>query len=67
MVTLALNPLQTTGLPGVVTTLVGQALRSGAMIHAGSNFSHVMAFRKAEGHTLVTDGIYRYGCYILSC
>ncbi|KAI0661056.1 protein-s-isoprenylcysteine O-methyltransferase [Cubamyces menziesii] len=47
-------------LVGVVTTLVGQALRSGAMIHAGSNFSHVMAFRKAEGHTLVTDGIYRW-------
>ena len=29
------------------------------MIHAGSNFSHIMAHRKAEGHVLVTSGIYR--------
>lgn len=30
------------------------------MIHAGTNFSHMLAFRKAQGHVLVTDGIYRY-------
>ncbi|TFK91472.1 protein-s-isoprenylcysteine O-methyltransferase [Polyporus arcularius HHB13444] len=47
-------------LVGIVLSLVGQALRSAAMIHAGSNFSHIMASRKAEGHVLVTSGIYSY-------
>ncbi|KAI0723237.1 protein-s-isoprenylcysteine O-methyltransferase [Earliella scabrosa] len=45
---------------GVILVIVGQALRSTAMIHAASNFSHVMAFRKQEGHVLVTDGIYKW-------
>ncbi|KAI0638117.1 ICMT-domain-containing protein [Trametes polyzona] len=45
---------------GIVLTVVGQALRSIAMIHAGTNFSHVLAFRKAQGHVLVTDGIYQW-------
>ncbi|KAI0832352.1 ICMT-domain-containing protein [Trametes gibbosa] len=45
---------------GVVLTLAGQILRSAAMIQAGTNFSHVLAFRKAQGHVLVTDGIYRW-------
>ncbi|KAI0650747.1 ICMT-domain-containing protein [Trametes meyenii] len=45
---------------GVVVTIIGQALRSTAMIHAASNFSHTLAFRKAEGHVLVTNGIYRW-------
>jgi protein-S-isoprenylcysteine O-methyltransferase len=38
----------------------GQILRSTAMIHASSNFSHVVAFRKKDDHVLVTDGIYAY-------
>lgn len=45
---------------GIVVTLLGQVLRSVAMIHAGSNFSHQLAFRKVAGHVLVTGGIYRY-------
>ena len=45
---------------GIAVTLLGQVLRSAAMIHAGSNFSHVLAFSKAQGHVLVTSGIYRY-------
>ncbi|OSD04178.1 protein-s-isoprenylcysteine O-methyltransferase [Trametes coccinea BRFM310] len=45
---------------GVALTLIGQALRSTAMIHAASNFSHVLAYRKVDGHVLVTDGIYRW-------
>lgn len=40
-------------------TIAGQILRSAAMIQAGTNFSHVLAFRKVQGHVLVTDGIYR--------
>lgn len=44
--------------PGIVMVLVGQTLRSTAMIHASSNFSHAVAFRKLETHRLVTDGVY---------
>lgn len=40
--------------------VLGQALRSVAMIHASTNFSHSVAFRKLQGHRLVTDGIYAY-------
>ena len=39
--------------------LVGQALRSAAMIHASTNFSHTVAFQKRDAHRLVTDGVYR--------
>ena len=38
--------------------LAGQALRSTAMIHASTNFSHTVAFQKRDTHRLVTDGIY---------
>lgn len=50
----------TTPTTGIAITLVAQALRSGAMIHASSNFSHSVAFQKLDQHKLVTDGI--YGC-----
>lgn len=49
----ALNPAA-----GIVMVVVGQALRSAAMIHASTNFSHSVAFRKAEAHRLVTDCVY---------
>ncbi|KAH8105905.1 ICMT-domain-containing protein [Cristinia sonorae] len=43
---------------GIVLVLIGQILRSAAMIHASTNFSHTVAFRKLDTHTLVTDGVY---------
>ncbi|KAF5387968.1 hypothetical protein D9615_000507 [Tricholomella constricta] len=43
---------------GITLVLVGQLLRSTAMIHASTNFSHAVAFRKRESHKLVTDGVY---------
>ncbi|KAH8118319.1 ICMT-domain-containing protein [Phellopilus nigrolimitatus] len=43
---------------GIIVTLIGQALRSCAMIHASTNFSHIVAVKKAERHELVTDGVY---------
>lgn len=43
---------------GVVLILVGQVLRSTAMIHATTNFSHMIAFKKQDSHVLVTDGVY---------
>ncbi|KAH7914220.1 Isoprenylcysteine carboxyl methyltransferase family-domain-containing protein [Hygrophoropsis aurantiaca] len=48
----------TPNINSIVVVLVGQALRSIAMIHASSNFSHAVAFRKRDAHKLVTDGIY---------
>ena len=47
-----------TGFLGIALVIVGQILRSGAMIHAGTSFSHTVAFRKLPDHVLVTDGIY---------
>ncbi|PBL02394.1 ICMT-domain-containing protein [Armillaria gallica] len=45
---------------GVVLILVGQVLRSTAMIHATTNFSHMIAFKKQDSHVLVTDGVYAW-------
>ncbi|KDN43304.1 ICMT-domain-containing protein [Tilletiaria anomala UBC 951] len=43
---------------GVALILVGHAARSLAMVHASSNFSHSVAWRKRPDHSLVTHGIY---------
>ena len=40
--------------------VVGQAVRTTAMVHAGANFSHLVQSKKKEGHVLVTGGVYRY-------
>ncbi|KAJ7781127.1 protein-s-isoprenylcysteine O-methyltransferase [Mycena metata] len=47
-------------LAGIALVLVGQTLRSAAMIHASTNFSHAVAFRKRAEHVLVTDGVYAW-------
>lgn len=39
--------------------VVGEGLRKAAMHTAGSNFSHQIAFKKADDHQLVTRGVYR--------
>lgn len=44
----------------MTVALAAQALRSMAMVHASTNFSHRVAFRKQGDHKLVTDGV--YGC-----
>ncbi|KAF9476502.1 ICMT-domain-containing protein [Pholiota conissans] len=43
---------------GIVLVILGQWLRSTAMIHASTNFSHTVAFQKRDTHRLVTDGVY---------
>lgn len=45
---------------GVVLTIVGQVLRSLAMVQAGSNFSHSIANVKTASHKLVTTGVYSW-------
>jgi len=37
----------------------GWALRTVALFTAGSNFTHMVAYRKAASHQLVTHGVYR--------
>lgn len=45
---------------GMMMIIVGQTIRSLAMVHCADNFSHEVATRKRDDHKLVTDGIYRY-------
>ncbi|KAF9008961.1 Isoprenylcysteine carboxyl methyltransferase family-domain-containing protein [Cyathus striatus] len=45
---------------GILLVVFGQSLRSIAMIHASTNFSHAVAFNKRDSHNLVTDGVYRW-------
>jgi protein-S-isoprenylcysteine O-methyltransferase len=40
-------------------TLASQWLRSQAMVTAATNFSHTVASTKAQGHRLVTEGVYQ--------
>lgn len=43
---------------GLAMTVVGQAVRSAAMLEAGASFNHQVQTKKAESHTLVTTGLY---------
>ncbi|KAH8805580.1 Isoprenylcysteine carboxyl methyltransferase family-domain-containing protein [Xylogone sp. PMI_703] len=45
---------------GLFLVVLGQSIRSIAMIQAGSNFNHIVQRRKAQTHKLVTTGIYHY-------
>lgn len=45
---------------GFGLVVLGQIVRSMAMIQAGSNFNHIVAREKAAGHMLVTSGIYAH-------
>jgi len=52
----------TTGLVfvGMVMMVVGQVVRSAAMVQAGTNFNHVVQHRRTNEHHLVTTGLYYY-------
>ncbi|KFH48855.1 Protein-S-isoprenylcysteine O-methyltransferase-like protein [Hapsidospora chrysogenum ATCC 11550] len=43
---------------GLVMVVVGQAVRSAAMLQAGASFNHHVQTRKARSHRLVTEGVY---------
>ena len=45
---------------GSVVVLVGQGVRSAAMIEAGRSFNHTIQRQKADTHALVTSGIYAH-------
>lgn len=43
---------------GLLLIVLGQAVRSIAMVQAGSNFNHIVQAHKSTSHRLVTSGIY---------
>lgn len=43
---------------GAVLVTGGEVLRKLAMFTAGSNFTHIVQYRKRDGHQLVTEGVY---------
>jgi protein-S-isoprenylcysteine O-methyltransferase len=45
---------------GFVAVLVGQAVRTAAMVQAGRSFNHVVQRQRATSHALVTDGVYAW-------
>jgi protein-S-isoprenylcysteine O-methyltransferase len=45
---------------GLTMIVVGQVVRSSAMVQAGTNFNHQVQSHKNEGHELVTTGLYGY-------
>lgn len=45
---------------GLAIVLVGQVVRTLAMVHASASFSHHIAVMKKSDHVLVTTGIYAY-------
>lgn len=45
---------------GLLLLLLGQLLRSYAMICAAANFSHQVAHKKRDDHMLVTSGVYAW-------
>lgn len=47
-------------LVGCILVLVGQFVRSAAMIQAGQSFNHTVQHRKKDTHALVTTGLYSF-------
>ena len=45
---------------GLLLIGLGQSIRSGAMVQAGTNFNHIIAREHRASHILVTDGLYHY-------
>lgn len=43
---------------GLTLTVLGQVVRSLAMVYAGANFNHHVQSQRKDGHVLVTGGIY---------
>lgn len=45
---------------GSLICIAGEILRKLAIITANTNFNHLVQFRKVDGHTLITHGVYNY-------
>ncbi|KAF1812583.1 protein-S-isoprenylcysteine O-methyltransferase [Eremomyces bilateralis CBS 781.70] len=45
---------------GLACVIIGQTVRSVAMVQAGTNFNHIVQSKKKETHMLVTYGVYAW-------
>lgn len=45
---------------GVILVVVGQVVRSVAMVQASTNFNHIVQHERKDTHVLVTKGLYSY-------
>ncbi|KAF8424536.1 S-isoprenylcysteine O-methyltransferase [Tirmania nivea] len=45
---------------GLALIAIGQSVRTLAMVHAGTNFNHVVQRQRRPGHTLVKHGVYSW-------
>ncbi len=49
-----------TSLVGLSLVLIGQTIRTTAMLQAGPSFTHLIVSEKFERHELISHGLYRY-------
>ncbi|MCJ1287011.1 hypothetical protein MMC26_006358 [Xylographa opegraphella] len=45
---------------GLAMVVIGQVIRSAAMVVAGTNFNHTVQFTRVAEHKLVTNGVFAY-------
>ncbi|THV49695.1 hypothetical protein BGAL_0183g00130 [Botrytis galanthina] len=45
---------------GLILIILGQTIRSVAMVQAGRSFNHIVQFTRSRSHTLVTTGLYAW-------
>ncbi|KJR86468.1 protein-S-isoprenylcysteine O-methyltransferase [Sporothrix schenckii 1099-18] len=45
---------------GLAVVVIGQAVRTAAMVQAGRSFNHTIQHKRATSHALVTDGVYAW-------
>ncbi len=53
-----LKSLHYVSIIGAIMVMLGESLRKLSMLTAGSNFTHLVQYRKRDGHKLVTSGVY---------
>jgi len=56
----SINKHPTISCLGVCVCLLGEIIRKLAMLHAGTNFNHIVQGTKDENHKLITTGIYSW-------
>lgn len=52
--------LHLVAITGALLVIFGETLRKLAMFTAGSNFTHIVQYRKKDDHELVTSGVYSF-------
>lgn len=45
---------------GMLLMILGQSVRTAAMVEAGKSFNHLVQYKKHDDHKLITTGVYSY-------